>query len=39
MSLGFTQPPTDMSTRNLAGSKARPVVKADILTAISEPIV
>jgi hypothetical protein len=30
---------TEMSTRNLAGGKKRPVRKADNLTAIYEPIV
>jgi hypothetical protein len=42
--LGFTQPLTKMSTRNIKiimflESKVRPVRKADSLTAISEPIV
>jgi hypothetical protein len=41
--LGFTEPLKEMSTRNreimFLGSKARPVRKADNLTAISEPIV
>jgi hypothetical protein len=41
--LGFTQPLTDMSTREkkkmFMGSRARPVRKADNLTAICEPIV
>jgi hypothetical protein len=35
MALGFTE----MSTKNLAGHKARPALKADNLTAIYEPIV
>jgi hypothetical protein len=39
MALGSTQPLTEMSTRNLPGSKGRPVRKADNLTAIYEPIV
>jgi hypothetical protein len=38
MSLGSTQPLTEMSTRNLSGDKARPERKADDLTAICEPI-
>jgi hypothetical protein len=42
--LGFTQPLTEMSTRNIKiimflGSKVRRVRKADSLTAIYEPIV
>jgi hypothetical protein len=42
--LGFTQPLTEMSTRNFKimmflGSKVRPVRKADNLTAIYEAIV
>jgi hypothetical protein len=41
---GFTQPLTEMSTRNIKktmflGSKVRPVHKADNLTVICEPIV
>jgi hypothetical protein len=39
MSLGSTQPVTEMSTRNLAGGKGRPAHKADNLTANCEPIV
>jgi hypothetical protein len=39
MALGLTQPLTEMSIRNLPGSKERPVRKADNLTAICEPIV
>jgi hypothetical protein len=39
MSLGSTQPLTDMSTRDLPGGKKRSVCKADNLTAIREPIV
>jgi hypothetical protein len=34
MDLGSTQPLTQMSTRNLPGSKGQPVRKADSLTAI-----
>jgi hypothetical protein len=42
--MGFTQPVTEMSTRNIKiimflGSKVRLVRKADNLTAIYEPIV
>jgi hypothetical protein len=37
--LGSTQPLTEMSTKNLPGSKGRPARKANILTAICEPIV
>jgi hypothetical protein len=41
MSLGLTQPLTEMSTMNLnlPGGKGLPVRKADNLTAICEPIV
>jgi hypothetical protein len=39
MALGSTQPLTEMSTRNLSGDKWWPARKADILTAICEPIV
>jgi hypothetical protein len=44
MALGITQPLTEISTRNMKiimflGSKVRPVLKADNLTAIYEPIV
>jgi hypothetical protein len=39
MALGSTQPLTEMSIRNLPGGKGRPVLKADNLTAIYEPIV
>jgi hypothetical protein len=39
MALGSTQPVTEMSTRNLPGSKGRPARKTDNLTAICEPIV
>jgi hypothetical protein len=38
MDLGSTQPLTEMSTKNISGSKARPARKADNLTAICEPI-
>jgi hypothetical protein len=39
MTLGSTQPLTEMSTRNLPGGKGRPACKDDNLTAICEPIV
>jgi hypothetical protein len=39
MTLGSTQPLTEMSTRNLPGGKGRQARKADNLTAICEPIV
>jgi hypothetical protein len=39
MTLGSTQPLTEMSTRNLPGGKVRPAREADNLTAICEPIV
>jgi hypothetical protein len=39
MTLGSTQPLTEMSTRNIPGGKGRPVLKADKLTALCEPIV
>jgi hypothetical protein len=38
MTLGSTQPLTEMSTRNFSGGKGRQARKAD-LTAISEAIV
>jgi hypothetical protein len=38
MTLGATQPLTEMSTRNLLGSKGRSAHKADNLTAICESI-
>jgi hypothetical protein len=38
MALEFTQPLTEMSTRKIPGSKARPVRKADLIS-ISTPIV
>jgi hypothetical protein len=37
MALGSTQPPTEMSTRNLPGGKKRPARRADNLAAICEP--
>jgi hypothetical protein len=41
--LGFTQLLTEMSTRSrkimFLGSRARPVLRADNLTAVCEPIV
>jgi hypothetical protein len=37
MTPGLTQPLTEMSTRNLPGSKGHPALKADNLTAICEP--
>jgi hypothetical protein len=37
VSLGSTQPLTEMSTTNLPGGKGRPERKADKLTAIYEP--
>jgi hypothetical protein len=39
MTLRSTQPLTEMSSRNLPGSKERPARKADNVTAIYEPIV
>jgi hypothetical protein len=39
IALGSTQPLTEMSIRNLPGDKGQPARKADILTAICEPIV
>jgi hypothetical protein len=39
MALETTKPLTKMSTRKLHGGKARPVLKAENLTAICEPIV
>jgi hypothetical protein len=38
MTLGSTQPLTEMSTRNIPGGKGRPARKADNLAAIYEPI-
>jgi hypothetical protein len=37
MTLGSTQPLTEMSTRNLPGGRKRPPLTADNLTAIYEP--
>jgi hypothetical protein len=37
MGLGLTRPPTEMSNRNLPGSKERPARKAENLTAICDP--
>jgi hypothetical protein len=37
MVLGSTQPLTEMSTRNLPGSKKRPTLTADNIAAICEP--
>jgi hypothetical protein len=39
MALGSTQPPPQMSTRNLPGDKGRPEHKIDSFTVICEPIV
>jgi hypothetical protein len=39
IALGSTQPPTEMSTRNLPGGKGWLMCEADNLTAICEPIV
>jgi hypothetical protein len=39
MTLGFTLPIKEMTTRNLSGGKAQPASKADNLAAICEPIV
>jgi hypothetical protein len=39
MSLGSTQPLTEISTRNLPRCKERPAFKVDNVTAICEPIV
>jgi hypothetical protein len=38
MTLGSTQPLTEMSTKNFPGSNWRATRKADNLTAICEPI-
>jgi hypothetical protein len=38
MTLGSTQPLTDMSTRNIPGGEERPEPKADNFTAICEPM-
>jgi hypothetical protein len=39
MALGFTQPLTEMSTRNITGGKAWSASNVDNLTAIREPTV
>jgi hypothetical protein len=39
MTLGWTQPLTEMSTRNLPRGKGLPARKADNIVAICEPIV
>jgi hypothetical protein len=39
VTLGSTQPLTEMTTREVSGGKGRPAHKADNLTAICEPIV
>jgi hypothetical protein len=39
MTLGSTQPLTEMSNRNIPGGKGRSAHKADNLTAICEPII
>jgi hypothetical protein len=39
MALGSTQPLTEMSTKNILGSKEQPARKADSLAAICEPII
>jgi hypothetical protein len=39
MTLGFTLPLIEMSTRNLPGGKTRPAREFDNLTAFCEPIV
>jgi hypothetical protein len=39
MTLGSTQPLTEMSTTKITGGKGRQARKADNLTAIYEPIV
>jgi hypothetical protein len=39
MTLGSTQPLSEISTRNLPGGKNRPAYRADNLAAICEPIV
>jgi hypothetical protein len=38
MTVGTTQPLTEMSTRNCPEGKGRPALKADNLTAICEPV-
>jgi hypothetical protein len=39
MALGSTEPQTEMSTKDHLWGIGRPALKADNLTAISEPIV
>jgi hypothetical protein len=39
MTLGWTQPLTEIITRNPIGGKGRPARKTDNFTAICEPIV
>jgi hypothetical protein len=39
ITMGSTQPLTEMSTRYVPGRKGQPELKADNLSAISEPIV
>jgi hypothetical protein len=39
MALVYTQPLTEMSTRNIPGGKGRPARKADNLIVICKPIV
>jgi hypothetical protein len=39
VALGSTQPPTEMSTRNLPGGKGQPARKADNFTVNRESIV
>jgi hypothetical protein len=39
MPLEFTEPLTEISTRNIPGGKSRPARKAQNLAAICEPIV
>jgi hypothetical protein len=39
MTMGSTQPLTEMSTRNLLGGKGRPALEADNLIDICEPTV
>jgi hypothetical protein len=39
MTLGLTQPLTEISSRNLSGGKTQPAHKVENLAAISEPIV
>jgi hypothetical protein len=39
ITLGLTQPLTEMSIRNLPGGKERPALKVDNLNAFCEPII